>query len=934
MNGYERRLKYEEGMRLKARGDNKAAACFKAAADEEFLDKMLLNKGLPEAQYELANLIEIGKGIGKIDSEAFKYYLMAAEQGHKDAQVKVGYYFENGKGVDNKLSMEERLKKAFIYYKRAARQEQMSGQYNLGLCYEFSKGVKLNLLKAVSWYQCAANQGMSAAKNRLGYCYEHGKGVDKELKLALDNYQAAANAGIENAQYAVGLLYDGGKVPGVGKNTLLAIHYFRLAADQGHKEAQLKAANLLNNKINKNNSDIKDASIYFRLAADQGVAKAQLETAFFYRSGHGAFNQNAQKAFEYFKMAADQFDDEAEFEVGHCFHFGNGVKRDIKQAMEYYQRAIDHGNNPNALCNLGVCYGNTNDVPVDLKKAVEYYQRSADLGCAQGKVNLGIYIENGKAGLAKDMARAVALYREGADLENAAGQYNLGRCYEEGIGIAKDLKLALENYELAAKQNHAAAKDCLKRLKEVKPLVVAKAPVAPFSAADLLPPLPFVPLAPPVSPRAPLALVAPPALLAPPSHIATPRPKLWNAKPVVIAGPKAKVNANGNANANANANVNAYAWGNAALDRKAGFDMKEAMDKNGERKAAFDMYSFVGVINSKDFTLIEEKKYELGEGGFGKVFKGTWKNCMKPVAIKKFFVKWEENADHKEIANEIRIMGSQNCPNLVQLYGYCLNPYCLIMEYMPQGSLYKLLRSGKALNVNIKINIAYGMAKGLAYLHAKNIIHRDIKSLNVLIDDNFEAKLGDFGIAKVKGGQKTSTHSTKAALGTTNWMAPELFTKKNSISKASDVYSFGITLWELVSHELPHKDIELPGAVIAHVIGGGKDPIPAGCDPKLSTVIEACRTKEPELRPDAEAVVDFFASKENNFVTFLQSYKAYKGLARGLVGNFGNPNANVNAIANGNANANANPYPAPPPPPPYSNSGDYEDLKLKAPGGL
>jgi serine/threonine protein kinase len=118
-------------------------------------------------------------------------------------------------------------------------------------------------------------------------------------------------------------------------------------------------------------------------------------------------------------------------------------------------------------------------------------------------------------------------------------------------------------------------------------------------------------------------------------------------------------------------------------------------------------------------------------------------------------------------------LGAQ-CPQLVRLFGICFEePYRLVMELLTRGGLYSLLRNDRALDWTLKSNIARDVAIGLEFLHDRNVIHRDIKSFNILLSGDFSAKLSDYGLAKIKENSTSST-SVVQAVGTLPWMAPEL----------------------------------------------------------------------------------------------------------------------------------------------------------------
>ncbi|KAL2349285.1 hypothetical protein Fmac_003285 [Flemingia macrophylla] len=200
----------------------------------------------------------------------------------------------------------------------------------------------------------------------------------------------------------------------------------------------------------------------------------------------------------------------------------------------------------------------------------------------------------------------------------------------------------------------------------------------------------------------------------------------------------------------------------------------------------------------------------LGEGGFGHVYKG-WIDehtftASKPgsgmvVAVKR--LKPEGFQGHKEWLTEVNYLGQLHHPNLVKLIGYCLegDNRLLVYEFMPKGSLENHLfrRGPQPLSWSVRMKVAIGAARGLSFLHnAKSqVIYRDFKASNILLDAEFNAKLSDFGLAKA-GPTGDRTHVSTQVMGTQGYAAPE-YVATGRLTAKSDVYSFGVVLLELLS---------------------------------------------------------------------------------------------------------------------------------------
>ncbi|CAN8229663.1 unnamed protein product [Cochlearia groenlandica] len=197
----------------------------------------------------------------------------------------------------------------------------------------------------------------------------------------------------------------------------------------------------------------------------------------------------------------------------------------------------------------------------------------------------------------------------------------------------------------------------------------------------------------------------------------------------------------------------------------------------------------------------------LGEGGFGYVHKGVLKNGRE-VAVKQ--LKIGSCQGEREFQAEVDTISRVHHKHLVSLVGYCINgdKRLLVYEFVPKDTLEFHLHGneGIVLEWEMRLRIAVGAAKGLAYLHedcSPTIIHRDIKAANILLDSKYEAKVSDFGLAKFFSDTNSSvTHISTRVVGTFGYMAPE-YASSGKVTDKSDVYSFGVVLLELITGRTP-----------------------------------------------------------------------------------------------------------------------------------
>lgn len=247
----------------------------------------------------------------------------------------------------------------------------------------------------------------------------------------------------------------------------------------------------------------------------------------------------------------------------------------------------------------------------------------------------------------------------------------------------------------------------------------------------------------------------------------------------------------------------------------------------------------------------------LGSGSYGDVYLAKWNGIE--VAVKQLHLKTLAGDLAADFQREAMIMSQCQFSNVVKLHGICQEPghIAMVMEYLPKGSLYQVLHDSKETLPwePVRWDIAIRVGEGLSYLHSQNILHRDLKSLNILLDSQYCPKIADFGLAKIKLENNSTTTKAKQGMGTTRWRAPELFKRGTSPNTASDVYSYGMVLWEIASRQLPFSDAADDATVISWIKDGEQENLPADCPKNYGEWVQDCWKKEANERPSVEKVV-------------------------------------------------------------------------------
>ncbi|XP_004504942.1 L-type lectin-domain containing receptor kinase IX.1-like [Cicer arietinum] len=268
--------------------------------------------------------------------------------------------------------------------------------------------------------------------------------------------------------------------------------------------------------------------------------------------------------------------------------------------------------------------------------------------------------------------------------------------------------------------------------------------------------------------------------------------------------------------------------------RKEEFSFDLNMDDEFQKGTGPKRFSYNELMSA---TNKFSEAYKVGQGGFGGVYKGYLKELNSYVAIKR--ISRESRQGIQEYATEVKVISQLRHRNLVQLLGWChkKNDFLLVYEFMSNGSLDSHLYGDKSsLTWTVRYKIAFGLASALLYLQEEweqCVIHRDIKSSNIMLDSCFNAKLGDFGLARLVDHEKGS--QTTLIAGTRGYIAPEYFTSGKA-TKESDIYSFGVVLLEIASGRKAIEREEKEGQIsvvewVWELYGLGK--LHEACDPKL-----------------------------------------------------------------------------------------------------
>ncbi|XP_050239782.1 uncharacterized protein LOC126688899 [Quercus robur] len=289
-------------------------------------------------------------------------------------------------------------------------------------------------------------------------------------------------------------------------------------------------------------------------------------------------------------------------------------------------------------------------------------------------------------------------------------------------------------------------------------------------------------------------------------------------------------------------------------------------------KVDLDTDCFDYEILWEDLTIGEQ----IGQGSCGTVYHGLWYGS--DVAVKVFSKQEYSDEILVSFRQEVSLMKRLRHPNVLLFMGAVTSAQrlCIVTEFLPRGSLFRLLqRNTSKLDWRRRVHMALDIARGMNYLHHCNppIIHRDLKSSNLLVDKNWTVKVGDFGLSRLK---HETYLTTKTGKGTPQWMAPEVLRNEPSDEK-SDVYSYGVILWELATEKIPWDNLNSMQVIGAVGFMNQRLEIPTDVDPQWASIIESCWHSDPASRPAFQELLERLRELQRQYALQFQAARSAAG---------------------------------------------------------
>jgi TPR repeat protein len=747
------------------------------------------------AMYVFGKIHANGQVVEKNNKVAFKWFKEAAEREDADAQLEVGLMYESGSVVPHSF------KDAESWLKKAAEQGNAAAQNELGLLWRRENSIEpgRKYPEAIKWFTKASEQNDPEGHYNLGFMHEKGWGFSKSYGEAMKLYQKAVELEGNSEAAQNGL-----------KRFWIQYRKSPQGIQQQNNNIQLyegnPSPNLMGFLYEYFDKKYDEAMQCYRATAEQGNPEGQDNLGRMYANSIGV-QQNDAEAFKWFRKAAEQKHLPGQVHLGIMYRDGRGVHKNYTEAVKCFEEAAKQ-RNADGEYNLGIMYFQGLGVDKNIREAKNWFMKAANKKNTDGLYGLGIILR-----AEKNYVAAKRNFKEAAKNMNTNAQNSLGMLYRDGLGTQKNDKKAVDWFKKAAEQDHPSSQNNLGTMyRDGRGIQKDHGEAVK-----------------------------------------------WFRK----AAEKGDVNGQYNLGV-------AYYDGSGvtkSYDEAANWFRKAASKGHSSSKNRLEQMEKQGQAPQKAHECINDHipplsqdwiikstaltwEFQVGEGGSGNIYKAQWGGSA--VAFKQL-KDGLNNEDLQGLHKEAEMMSKLRHPHVVQFYGITdTQPYRIVMEWMEKGSFYQALLQEK-LNFEKARKILLGVANGLVFLHGKGITHGDIKSQNILLDQNYNAKIADFGLSQ---GTKSliSAANQGSSAGSPPWQAPELFEKKPH-TPASDVYAFGIVMWEALTAQIPYQKEEFNTDQISGFVLAGKRPdIPDGTPNWYQQLMKRCWSQNPQDRPKAEEI--------------------------------------------------------------------------------
>ncbi len=518
----------------------------------------------------------------------------------------------------------------------------------------------------------------------------------------------------------------------------------------------------------------------------------------------------------------------------------------------------------------------------DDREGIWFSQLAVQQGHALAQFGLGWCYQTGK-GVEKDEREATRLFRLSAAQGYTRAQNNLGVCYENGTGVEKNELIAACFYQIATELGNQTANENLQSLNLSHRKLSLALKIRPLALDSLR-------AAQMESQMSGLMMQRDQAIIDKNREVEFHVSRIANEKNIEVAHCHLEIAERDRAISEARLKIaerdlivmekdRALSQKDQAIAAKdeqiAAFTQKlaeserlteEQKNRTIRRRESRSERRKSSIIVSTSVNEIEARWLKdegtIGRGAYGEVRKMEWMG--QSVAVK---LLGDANDELLTIVRaEASVIATLHHPCIVPLYGVVLRERCaLVMEFCSSGTLSEYLKKN-SIDSSTMIRMACEITSGLLYLHQRGIIHRTLKSGNVMLDSATRCKLADCALSPVKERLDSLGAAMTRGVGSIPWMAPEVVSadpdsQNTPHSKASDMYSLGITLWEIAARMPPYQATKgNPAMIVSMKMLGKHDSIPVDSPASITRAIEQCRQADPNQRPSANALLEMLQS--------------------------------------------------------------------------